>query len=141
MEKTTEKIARLLLSGLFIYGGALHVFDPAEMRRAIEGYQWVGGVWAIIGAYVIPWLEVWAGVGLFFKKFRPASALIIFGLMAIFTVATIWAWIRGIDLNCGCFGHMAGESPDDYRWLLARDVGILFLAGVIFRASFLKEKR
>jgi len=42
--------------------------------------------------------------------------------MFVFIAALIAAWIRGLDITCGCFG---GADKGRYAWWLTRDVALL----------------
>lgn len=136
----TERLARWVLSALFIFGGCLKIFGPEEMRQSIEGFQFVTGDLAVFGAYFIPWFEVTCGIALFFDKTRAAAAFLLCGFMLLITLATFLAWQKGISLHCGCFGRFANDLPDDYRILFMRDAGLIILcAFVCWRSLGLKK--
>jgi uncharacterized membrane protein YphA (DoxX/SURF4 family) len=126
-KRTVPALATLVLAAVFIFAGGIKIFDPEGMRRAIETYNLVYGEWAIFGAYFFPWVELLSGLALLIRPLRAGGAFIISGLMAFFTVIIIVSWIRGIKLNCGCFGAFDEGIVDDYRLLLSRDIGLLIL--------------
>jgi len=52
----------------------------------------------------LPWLELVCGLSLL-TGFWPESTLgVILLLMAVFLAATGQAWVRGLEIDCGCFG-------------------------------------
>jgi uncharacterized membrane protein YphA (DoxX/SURF4 family) len=59
------------------------------------------------------------------------GAAVVSGLLFIaFIVAIISVWVRGIEIDCGCFGG-GGYDPDatsKYPWEIARDTGLLALS-------------
>lgn len=126
-----QTLARWVLSALFIFGGALKVFSPEEMRQAIEGFQFVTGDLAVFGAYFIPWFELTCGVSLFFDKTRTPAAFLLTCLIALFTLATLLAWHKGVSLHCGCFGTFQNQLPDDYRILVIRNIGLMVLGSYV----------
>lgn len=124
-----EHLAKFVLSAIFVYAGAVKIADPEGMLKAIHGYQLVGGWWALVGAYLIPWLEVWAGVGLWIRPLRRGAALILLGLLTLFLIAIVSAWARGIPASCGCFGEP--EGVDSYWQLITRDVALWIVAAYV----------
>ena len=57
-------------------------------------------------------------------------------LMAAFVVGIASAWVRGLRIDCGCFGsggRLAPGTDPTYGWELARDGGLLLLAMFLVR--------
>ncbi len=46
-------------------------------------------------------------------------------LMLIFIVALAQGVVRGLEINCGCFGAVAGNEAGDLWLDVLRDVGLL----------------
>jgi uncharacterized membrane protein YkgB len=55
------------------------------------------------------------------------------GALAVFIVAIVSAWARGLDIDCGCFGK--GNISSNYTWLLVRDLLMLASAVYVVRSS------
>jgi putative oxidoreductase len=51
------------------------------------------------------------------------------GLLVVFTLAVTQAVVRGINVDCGCFGGAA--SGPVTGWTIARDVGLLAAAAAL----------
>jgi len=119
----TSTILRLLAGGLFIVTGVLKAIDPAAFLKAIENYQILPHLVALITAYLLPYLEIFCGLGLVFKRLYAGALIWLTGLMLVFMAALISAWARGLNIDCGCFGSVVGHS--DYPLALARDFLIL----------------
>lgn len=124
---------RIILAGLFVYAGAVKAIDPTGFMADIEGYRLLPHpvAWAL--AHYLPFLEVMAGVLLLIPRFARASAWVLSGLMLVFMIALLSAWIRGLDISCGCFGGKG--AVDSYAWLLVRDLLILIGLGIILVGS------
>jgi uncharacterized membrane protein YphA (DoxX/SURF4 family) len=120
-------IATLFLAAVFIAAGVLKIPHPDALYASIRQFRLVNSFWALVGAYVFPWAEFWAGVGLCFGRSRRTAALVICALMVLFIAVVLQAWARGLDIHCGCFGSSDDLSPDNYPALLFRDVGLLLL--------------
>lgn len=125
--RTDDRIAALLrigLGALFLYAGALKALAPHTLADDIANYHLLPGALVPLAAATMPWIELMAGLALVLGIFGRGAALLVAGLMAVFTVALSQALLRGIDLACGCFG---GTAPAD-GWTVARDVVLLATA-------------
>ncbi len=124
-------LARLVLGGTLVLAGVLKVGDPGGSIRAVNAYQLLPlGVAEWVG-YALPYLEIAVGLLLLAGLFTRAVAAIGGLLMAAFVLGISWAWAKGLQIDCGCFGGggavAAGETS--YGLDLARDAGLLLLAG------------
>jgi uncharacterized membrane protein YphA (DoxX/SURF4 family) len=98
-------LSRLVLGGIFLIAGLAKVGVPAALRYAINQYSLPIPSFIIeIMAVGMPVLEVLLGVWILLGLFTRFSAVIAGILMVIFTIALTQAWIRGLIIDCGCFG-------------------------------------
>ena len=128
---------RVGLAAVFGYAGVMKLLDPAAFAVEIGNFRIVSTADARAIAVGLPWLEVLVAVGLLFAAtLRPAAcwgALMLLG----FTLAIGYAWWRGLDLACGCFG--AGGETSNYAWLLSRNALLLLAAGYLAVGSGAKH--
>jgi len=125
MKTVLDWLLRLLLAAVLGYAGAAKLRDPAAFAVAIENFDLVPSGLAALLAVYLPWLELLTAAGLLLPRWRAAAALIACALFAVFAAATALAWARGLDIDCGCFGHASATSP--HRALL-RDLALLVVA-------------
>ncbi|MES2980767.1 MAG: DoxX family protein [Verrucomicrobiota bacterium] len=99
-------ILRVAMGAWFVYAGGLKIFGVGLERFVtdIENYRLVSGQIAIVAAYVIPWLEVVAGLCFMLGILRKGAWWIMLGLVMAFVVSVGSAWWRGLDISCGCLG-------------------------------------
>ena len=108
--------SRVILGGIFIYAAAGKILYPAEFSEAITNYQLVPVMSTNLVAIILPWVELVAGL-LLLNGFRTQSGnSIIFFLVCMFSFGAVFAVVRGLDINCGCFTESS------------RRVGLIFLA-------------
>jgi len=93
-----------IIGGLFIYFGALKAWDPLKFANDIQNFHILPWPLSVRLAFYLPWLEIVCGVALVFGWWRRGALAILTSLMLVFISATIAAQVRGIDLDCGCFG-------------------------------------
>ena len=122
--KTVLLVFRVVLGGLFVYAGAVKVVDPLDFAQNIRNYRLVGQSLAFIAALVLPWLEILAGAFLVAGVWKRGAALVVSGLLVFFIILTAVTMIRGLDVDCGCFGSLSRKSG----WgVVLEDLGMLVL--------------
>ena len=104
--------------------------------QEIANYQLAPGL-APYGAMLLPAIEIVLGGALILgsRRWRAGAAVGLVGLLLVFTGAVLTAVVRGINIDCGCFG--GGASPVTW-WTVGRDVALLAAAGA---AWFLDASR
>jgi putative oxidoreductase len=116
---------RFVIGGLFIYAGVLKIADPLGFAQDIRNYRLFSQEICFLTALVLPWFEVLAGAFLILGIFKRTSALLISGLLAFFIVLVAITMIRGIDVDCGCFGTLSRKA--DWK-LLVEDLLMLAMS-------------
>src|SRR5260370_20865086 len=98
-------IIGLIVAGIFIYAGAIKALDPVQFANDIDNYKILPWPISVALALYLPWLEIFCGVALIVRLLYRGALSILTALILVFTLATIAAKIRGLDITCGCFGH------------------------------------
>src|SRR5436190_18109152 len=125
------RIVDVIVGGVFIYAGAIKVLDPVQFANDIDNYKilpWTIGVGL---AFYLPWLEIFSGLALILRRLYLGGLSILTALISVFLVATIAAKVRGLDITCGCFGHVSQHW--NFPAHLALDLAIL---GALLALSF-----
>ena len=101
------RIIDLIVAAVFIYAGAIKMLDPVQFANDIDNYKilpWTIGVGL---AFYLPWLEIFCGLAVVCRVLYRGALSILIALIGVFILATIAAKIRGLDITCGCFGHVS----------------------------------
>jgi uncharacterized membrane protein YphA (DoxX/SURF4 family) len=120
-------VARLVVGGVWLYAGAVKLPDPAESVAAVRAYEVLPSDLVAPVGQLLPVLEVVVGALLVLGLLTRGAALVSAALLAVFVAGIISVWVRGIEIDCGCFGG-GGHDPDAtsrYPWEIARDVGLM----------------
>jgi len=125
-------VFRFVVGGVFIWAGLLKILDPLEFAQNIANYRVFSRDLSFLIALVLPWLEVLCGILVILGVFRSASSLLLSGLLGVFLILITATLIRGLDVDCGCFGSIGRHV--DYRLLLT-DIVLLYLTSNIFVSS------
>ena len=133
MKTALDWCLRLVLAGLLGFAGAAKLRDPAAFAADIENFHLLSpGLSALLAVY-LPWLELLLAAGLLLPRWKAAAALLATAVFAVFTLAAASAWARGLDIDCGCFGHAGAVEP--LRWVMLRDAVLLAAAFRVWRRA------
>jgi putative oxidoreductase len=122
--RTVLLVFRLVLGGLFVYAGAVKVLAPLDFAQGIRNYDLVGQALSFVAAIVLPWLEILAGGFLIAGVWTRGAALLVSGLLVFFIVLTVVTMVRGLDIDCGCFGAVDRKAG---LGVIVEDLAMLYL--------------
>lgn len=125
MRRRLNFILSALLAGVLFWTGAGKALDPAALAESIAGFRLVPWPAGVAGAFYLPWLELVTGGALLVPRWRAGAARVAVLLFGVFTAVWVVTWLRGIDVECGCFG---GAGRTSVAWGLARALGLALLA-------------
>lgn len=121
-------LSRLVLGGVFLVAGITKAFDAGGFAASIRSYGLGLPEWFVsLSAYGLPYLEIMIGLYLIAGLFTKPSAWATNAMMVVFILALLQGALRGLEIDCGCFGGAAtAESPSLWSAFL-RDFGLLAL--------------
>jgi uncharacterized membrane protein YphA (DoxX/SURF4 family) len=118
-------VLRWVVAAVFLAAALPKISDPTSFATDIDNYRMVPD--ALIGpiAVALPLLEALVGVALITGVHARGAALVASGLLVAFAAGMVQAIARGIDLDCGCFGHVVETRVS---WLTVTRNVVLTLA-------------
>jgi uncharacterized membrane protein YphA (DoxX/SURF4 family) len=122
-------VLRIVLGVIFVVAGVSKVGHAAEFAQQIAAFRLLPQPVIAPMALLLPFLEIMVGgyliVGLFTRIAAWAATL----LLLVFDAAIASAVVRGMTLNCGCFGT---NDTTVTTWAeVARDAVFVLLAVVV----------
>lgn len=132
--------ARLILAAIFLYAGYQKVREPwLQFAISVESFKLVPESWLEPVARILPWCEIVLGAAVLLPGFFARwCSLILTGMLAFFLFIGIRASVKGLTVDCGCFG--AGHSGAiDATWF-AEHVAMLALGLAVTAGEFLKNR-
>jgi uncharacterized membrane protein YphA (DoxX/SURF4 family) len=118
---------RIYLAGVFLAACYHKIIHPEAFAVDIATYQILPLGLVNLMAIILPWVELAAGTMLLVAWRTRAAAILVTGMMMMFTAAISIALAKGLDMSCGCFASQgAGEDPISWGTIM-RDVGWLCL--------------
>ena len=112
-----SNMLRALIGGIWIVSGLLHLQNIPAHFVAIANYRILPIEGSQILAFVLPGLHVIVGVALLLNEFRLPCFIVSAGLAGIYLVAQLSVLLRGLRIDCGCFGTI-GESTIGFSTVL-----------------------
>lgn len=117
-----EWICRLVVAGTFLLAAVPKLLDPLSFAKAIVNYRvilpLIGQGYVFPAAMFMPALEAVGALALLFNRWKRAGSLVCGVLLILFIALIGQAVIRGLNIDCGCFGTGAISRA------LAQKVGI-----------------
>jgi len=119
----------LAVAAVFIYAGLDKIRDPLQFADSIAAFAILPAVFINLLALGLPPFEIACGFLLLGPWTRRVGALAVAVISVVFFTALASALLRGLTLDCGCFGTGAPSRPR--MWLeLALDA-VLFSGAVL----------
>jgi putative oxidoreductase len=125
MSRFVHVILHLLFGGVFMYAGALKAVDPGIFVMDVRSFDLLPDPYAAWVAMFLPWLEMICGQAVITGLLRKGGLLVLNASLVAFLIAIAIAWLRGIDVQCGCFG--SSDASTSHLDLIVRDVLLLAL--------------
>ena len=129
--------ARLAVAGLFLAACIAKIRNPEAFALAVSRYRILPAEFVNLVAIILPWIELTAGLAVLAApaRLRAAGALIIAGMLTVFTIAISLNLLRGIEASCGCFSTRADAAVSD-GWNLVRNGALIWLSLATFLEAF-----
>lgn len=107
-------VARFYMAYIWIVAGLSKIFESTmTTTQTIQAYEIFTPQWSYYLAHLIGPLELAGGLLLLFGVFLRRSAMVGNIVLVLFIIGVGQAWLRGLELNCGCF--TATEAVTNYE--------------------------
>jgi protein-disulfide isomerase/uncharacterized membrane protein YphA (DoxX/SURF4 family) len=121
-------VVRLALAAVWAWAAWSKLGNPRQFVQAVRAYD-ATPEWLSQGiGYGLPVLELSISILLVLGLIVRYAALASVFLLVVFTIGIAQASIRGIKLECGCFGGGGQSNTTTYTLDILRDIGLLVLA-------------
>lgn len=133
-------VARLGVAAVFITAALPKIQAPDAFAESVQAFRWLGPTGSAWVALLLPWLELALGWGLITRWLRQISGYGILLLLLLFIALHLSAWSRGLNLDCGCFGHSDGPQTG-YLSALLRNLALLSATALVAWHDFKQAAR
>ena len=128
---------RLLLGAIFIYAAISKIGSPQDFADSIAAYQILPFSVINLLALGLPLFELTCGFSVLTGLFLRTGIFGILAMLALFIGALAIALLRGLSIDCGCFG--AHSWLDSNPWAALFRDGILLGFGVFVYGYSLRK--
>ena len=97
-----ELLVRYLIGVVFLWACYSKILDPSNFSREISNYHAVPFGFENTVAIILPWLELFIGLGLIAGIYIRANVFISGFLLILFNLLVFQAMVRGFNIECGC---------------------------------------
>lgn len=119
-------LLRMIVACVLIYASADKIIHPQDFAGIVKDYRLLPEALVNVTAIWLPWFELTLGVCLFTGFLRQGALFLATSLLALFWLALIVNYFRGINVGCGCFTSTPGEAAP-MLWYIGRDALLLAL--------------
>jgi uncharacterized membrane protein YphA (DoxX/SURF4 family) len=134
----SSTIVRVALAAIWAWAGIAKIADPNGALRAVRAYRALPELLVRPVAWGLPFVELALALLLLTGIANRTAASIGAGLLVIFMIGIGQAWVRNLQISCGCFGGGGPAHADaaSYAKEIARDFLFLTLnAWLIWRPA------
>lgn len=127
--------SRLVLGGVLFLAGWLKIFEFDKAQMAVRAYEVLPISIANLLGVTLPWIEIGIAILLILGVAIRGAAIASAILMLVFIAAITQAGLRGLSIDCGCFGSGGTVEPGQTKYLqeIARDIGLFLLAVFLYK--------
>jgi len=131
-------LLRLILGVVFGYAAYTKLSQPwALFAISVDAYH-ILPEWAVtVVARGLPWLELALAVLIVLGPWRRTTSVAASTLLLVFFGMMVRAYLRGEQIDCGCFGPGEAISP----LTLVRDGALLAVSGFLTWDAFQHSRR
>lgn len=128
------RIGRLLLrvaiAALFLFAAITKLIDPSSFAQQIANYQLTPWPATAVLSVFLPALELCVGMSLLLGRWESGALVWVAILLTIFSGALLSAIVRGLSIDCGCFGRSIENTGT--LWPLIRNLALLAVTGFLW---------
>jgi len=124
-------LTRLVLGAAFIYAGWIKALDPVGFADSVNSFAILPSILISPFALAMPIFEIFSGILILTGIPARLGAFALLCLTGVFSIALVSAILRGLSVNCGCFGPSASTTNP---WVdLGRDILIIVGCAAVYR--------
>jgi uncharacterized membrane protein YphA (DoxX/SURF4 family) len=124
-------LCRIVLGLVWLWAAVAKMADARASVRAVTAYRLLPHGLVEPVAWGLPFVELVLAALLLLGVRTRVAAVLSLSLLALFTGAVASAWVRGLSIDCGCFGGGGTSATAGWRSYsleIARDLGFAAMA-------------
>lgn len=114
-----------LIGGFFLFAALVKIAHPEAFFSSLLTYELFPHKLAVALAFFAPMLELLLGVCLITGILRQGAVWLTGLMLLVFIAVIVQGRLRGLSIDCGCFGSNRLESDFEYVWKLGQNTLLL----------------
>jgi putative oxidoreductase len=123
-------LLRLSVAALFLFAAISKLVDPSSFAQQIANYQLTPWPATAVLSVFLPALELCVGICLLLGRWESGALMWVAIMLTIFSGALLSAIVRGLSIDCGCFGRSVENTGT--LWPLIRNLALLAVTGILW---------
>ena len=123
-------LLRVAIAALFLFAAITKLVDPSAFAQQIANYQLTPWLATAVLSVFFPALELCVGISLLLGRWESGALVWVAILLTIFSGALLSAIVRGLSIDCGCFGRSIENTGT--LWPLIRNLVLLVVTGFLW---------
>lgn len=99
----------LVVGSLLVYSGVMHLANPYQFLGSAYDYRLIGIGSGVVLAGFLPAFQLVCGAALVCRRFVNGAFVLSSIMIVGFIVAQSSVMLRGLDIDCACFGSAGGK--------------------------------
>ncbi len=122
-------LVRLAMAGILIAAAIPKLLDIPQSIIAVRAYRLLPEAIVPFVGTMLPIFELVLAAFLLAGLFTRLSSIVWLVMMAGFMTGVIWAWAKGLSIDCGCFGGGGdvAEGTTNYPLHMLERIGFVAL--------------
>jgi len=130
--KYTSLTIRIIFAVVFTLSAYTKLVDIQAFAQSMNSYAILPKSLVPIFTYYVPIMEFGLALGFVISTFAGVTAVVTAVVVVVFQIALASLIVRGIEIDCGCFGRFA-TTP---KAALIRNFIILFLDSLLLLSLY-----
>jgi putative oxidoreductase len=131
-------LLRVAIAALFLFAAITKLVDPSAFAQQIANYQLTPWPATALLSVFLPALELCVGICLLLGRWESGALVWVAILLTIFSGALLSAIVRGLSIDCGCFGRSIENTGT--IWPLIRNLALLAVTGFLWFSRVKKQR-
>jgi putative oxidoreductase len=123
-------LLRFSVAALFLFAAISKLVDPSLFAQQIANYQLTPWPVTALLSVFLPALELCVGICLLVGRWESGALVWVAAMLTIFSAALLSAIVRGLSIDCGCFGRSVENTGT--LWPLIRNLAFLAVTGILW---------
>lgn len=113
------------VGAVFVVAATVKIVDPEAFLSSLLTYELFPTRLAVVLTWFAPVLELVVGLCLISGVLRKGAGALTVAMLLVFIGLVVQGLMRGLEMDCGCFGSNALQTSADYYLKIGQNVMLI----------------